>query len=59
MKIEDMLQRFSCISFLFKPPCGYLYMNVYEQIYEFRGYGLRFYLYFLSYHTHHYQNCFI
>ena len=21
MKIENMLQRFSCISFLFKPPC--------------------------------------
>ena len=37
----------------------YLHMNVYEQIYQFRGYGLRFYLYFLSYHTHHYQNCFI
>ena len=21
MKIENMLQRFSCVSFLFKPPC--------------------------------------
>ena len=21
MKVENMLQRFSCISFLFKPPC--------------------------------------
>ena len=40
MKIENMLQRFSCISFLFKPPCSHGRLDSVQKFIEIQGWLL-------------------